>query len=208
MNLKIKRLISDCITDLIDNNISVELVHEKFIDVDCGKGSGYYNCSVLKCATKWPLEYWIDVFTHEYCHFRQEKDKYEGFVTNSCESRFDRYVTKKDYNPPSILNTIRKIQTMELDCEIRSTDLMKRYELDFNFPRIIQRKNAYVYGYTAMHKMKKWYKTPPSSIKEIVNLMPDVFLKPEQYYTIPDYLHRMYKEHCLKLNQDNEKFDV
>ena len=104
------------------------------------------------------------------------------------------------------LRVIHKIQRMEYDCEKKSVDFMNKHNLPFDMDRIIQRNNAYIYFYSIAEKLGGWYYTSPSMVKEIVDVMPKVFLpKVEDYRNVDKpVLFILYKRYCMRKNQETE----
>jgi hypothetical protein len=206
VNLKIKRFVSDVVTDLVDNGISVKLEHTKLSSYFEGKRNikceGWFDEEELVCATKQPLDIWIPVLAHEYSHFRQWKEKSRYYTNGASVAVLDGFLegTKVKSNQ-RLTKAINKIQEMELDCEKRSIDLIGRYGLEFDLSLMIQRANAYIWFYSVVQKLGRWYTTPPGMVEQIIKYMPKVFMCIEYYrgdILETSDLFKLYKKYCMK----------
>jgi hypothetical protein len=90
-------------------------------------------------------------------------------------------------NMNNIDNEIRTSIIVEVDCEKRTVEKIKKYELDsiINIDEYIQKSNAYVLFYLWMRKNRKWYTIgkEPYNIPDVVDIMPKTF---DIDYTILD----------------------
>jgi hypothetical protein len=212
MNKNVGKFISDLVITLISNGITVKLDYDVYSTYEDGKQKiyceGWFDDKSLICSTKHPLEFWVPVFAHEFCHYLQWKEKSSLYTKPKTDFIVDAFIDGKKAEKTKLERAIYKVQTMELDCEKRSVELMKNYNLPFDFDRIIQRANAYIYFYSIAIELGDWYKTSPSLIKEIVNRMPAVFLSDTECYRGVEELKtfNLYKKLCMKKNQENEDF--
>jgi hypothetical protein len=215
MNNNIKTMIGDITADLISNGISIRFSFSKSVpyapyvgdkNIKC---EGWFDESEMVCATNLPEEYWISVLAHEYCHFKQFKEKSKLWASNRAFAIFDGFLEGKKVPTDLLLKSLGKIQIMEADCEKRSVDLLRRYGTGHNYGRITQRANAYITFYNLVRYLGGWYKTPPGMIKEIVDEMPDYFLSDVKLYggaKIDTSIMKLYKSLCMKSGKENEKF--
>jgi translation elongation factor EF-1beta len=90
-------------------------------------------------------------------------------------------------NMNNIDNEIRTSIIVEVDCEKRTVEKIKKYGLDsiINIDEYIQKSNAYVLFYLWMRKNRKWYTIgkEPYNIPDVVDIMPKTF---DIDYTILD----------------------
>jgi translation elongation factor EF-1beta len=90
-------------------------------------------------------------------------------------------------NMNNIDNEIRTSIIVEVDCEKRTVEKIKKYGLDsiINIDEYIQKSNAYVLFYLWMRKNRKWYTIgkEPYNIPDVVSVMPKTF---DIDYTILD----------------------
>jgi hypothetical protein len=79
----------------------------------------------------------------------------------------------------NIDNEIRTSIIVEVDCEKRTVEKIKKYGLDsiINIDEYIQKSNAYVLFYLWMRKNRKWYTIgkEPYNIPDVVSVMPKTF---------------------------------
>jgi hypothetical protein len=208
LNLRVKQFIQDVIFELMENGITVKLEADKSADYKCGKTNiaceGWFDESEFVCATKLPLEYWLTIFGHEFCHYKQFKEKCEYYVSDI--GILDQFLCKKKVSQKKLIDAIYKIQAMEWDCEKRTVQLLKQYELNYNYERVIQRANAYIYFHSVIFELAGWYESSPSQIKEIVDVMPTTFLPIEEYKVVKPELIDLYKNLCLQKNKETEIF--
>jgi translation elongation factor EF-1beta len=82
-------------------------------------------------------------------------------------------------NMNNIDNEIRTSMIVEVDCERRTVEKIKKYGLQslINIDEYIKKSNAYVLFYLWMRKNRKWYTVgkEPYNIPEIINIMPNKF---------------------------------
>jgi hypothetical protein len=194
---------------LIENQVTVK--YDSSSRVGYRHGRNFINCEgwfdetvpELVCGAKKSTEAFLMVLCHEFCHFRQWKEK-SGFCSDSITTTLDDFLSGKKLSKPRIFKCTKAVREMEWDCEKRSVTLMKQYGLSYNMKRMIQRANAYIFFYTALPTLKKWYKTGPSSIKEIVDLMPDEFLPIGAYDALPDGYIDLCRKHCFRFGKETE----
>lgn len=169
------------------------------------KVSGYFDedNKTLACALGKPTEQWLSILVHEFNHMQQSIEKAK--VWTDIETRYyeygevlDSFLNGKKYPSRVIKECIRRNRDMELDCEIRSVDMIRYFGLNINVEEYIKQANSYVYFYTVMGITKRWCDKPPYAIREIVECMPTKFLKPDEYNYIDKDLINLYKEKCYK----------
>ena len=194
MNNNIAKLIADVSKKCIENKINFRLEYAEQVDTNNIPCSGYFDEESLVVAVKKKkTEDWLDILVHESCHLDQciEKSKYwypddvglfvvEGYLKGK------KYSQKKIYN--AFINTI----SMEMDCEKRTIQKIKKYKLNINIDLYIQKANSYLFGYGAVFKDKFWPKAPYENPK-IYLKMPKKFLTAEEYFDVPDKYLKLYK---------------
>ena len=201
MNKKIAfEMISQIAEECIKNNITFNLSAEKKVclvnepkELGC---SGFFDpdYKILSVATQKAFKDWFPILLHEYNHMLQyiekpeffgEEDRLWEWLTNKIE------LTKKDIK--KVIDTTREI---ELDCEIRTVKMIEaRSELEINIDDYIKKANSYLYFYSIVAKHRKWSNKPPYSIKEIVELMGNKFIK--NYWKMPDGYEELVIKYCL-----------
>lgn len=85
---------------------------------------------------------------------------------------------------------------VELDCEKRTIEKAKKYNLPVNIKEEIQKANSYILFYTFVKESRKW-NTPgkaPYQIREVWSKMPDTF--EIDYAQIPEDIRELYRKYC------------
>ena len=149
---------------------------------------------------------WVSILAHEYCHLKQYIERHPTLVLvdrgEGSNARFDKYLmrTKMDrpYTPFKKRRDVQKIVANELDCEKKTSRLIKRYKLPIDPVNYIQGANAYLMSYYFSEKMRVWLSGRNSAWKNqiIMDHMPTYYLKTEADY------RRAYKNlHLIFLSQ-------
>jgi hypothetical protein len=137
----------------------------------------------------------LETLVHESSHMDQwisQIDMWTKSKSYDDDQVFDDWLTnKREFTKNKIESTVRRIQEVELDCERRAVEKIKRYNLPIDVPTYIKKANSYLLLYTLMKENRKWSKTPPYRIKAIVDVMPDKFLK--DYSKMSGKLKKLYE---------------
>jgi hypothetical protein len=79
MNDKIKSFIGNALVEMIENKVNLKLLRKNRVNIENDDSflNGYFNENPLEfsCAMSKPQKEWIPIFLHEYCHFKQWKEK-------------------------------------------------------------------------------------------------------------------------------------
>lgn len=146
-------------------------------DIGC---SGFFDnkLKLVRVATKKPIEIWLGVLVHEFCHFLQDKEKAPIFTDCYIEGKdcsdimddwFEGRVQLSNEEAKIVFN---KVRDMELDCEIRTVNMIKQYNLPIEIDYYIQMANAYVLSHNMMLDKKAFIRAI-STIPEVKNLPTD-----------------------------------
>ena len=189
---KIKVFIEDLKLYTKENNIKLILSPEKGVQFSEGGilCNGYFDdiTSTLACALGKDVSQWLVILLHESCHMDQWVEKVPEWTENVGMDNIEKWLNGDDtVNMNNIDNEIRTSIIVEVDCEKRTVEKIKKYELDsiINIDEYIQKSNAYVLFYLWMRKNRKWYTIgkEPYNIPDVVNVMPKTF---DIDYTILD----------------------
>lgn len=183
-NKKIDRFLLDSIKKLENNKVKLILSTQDYLKLgrktNC---NGYFeeDKKELAVATGNGLNYWLPILVHETSHFDQWREK------STVWANYSKAVGKE---------IILKTRDLELDCEIRSVEKIKKYDLPINKSEYIKKANAYILFYTFIGNTKRWYVIgkEPYNNKKIVNLMPDHFNI--DYNVLDKKLEKLYHQ-CL-----------
>jgi hypothetical protein len=189
---KIKVFIEDLKLYTKENNIKLVLSPEKGVQFSEGGilCNGYFDdiTSTLACALGKDVSQWLVILLHESCHMDQWVEKVPEWTENVGMDNIEKWLNGDDtVNMNNIDNEIRTSIIVEVDCEKRTVEKIKKYGLDsiINIDEYIQKSNAYVLFYLWMRKNRKWYTIgkEPYNIPDVVNVMPKTF---DIDYTILD----------------------
>jgi hypothetical protein len=138
---------------------------------------------------------------HELCHLHQwvgncptwQRCYIDGEDTSNL---LDAWLLGNiELEPDKLKKVIYSIQDMEMNCEQRALRLIRRFNLSIDPQRYIKEANAYVWQYYAVMQLRLWSQAGrhPSRIDEIVDKMPDRFMKYYEYATMDDEMFELYK---------------
>jgi hypothetical protein len=182
-------------------DVKVVLHDKPFIMCDGLKVSGYFDNGRLSLHVALKNPIWFEILVHEYGHFRQWIEfckvwaKYEREV-----KKWDDWVIKKaEMSKERIDREFKIVRNLELDCEKRSVELIKQFNLPIDVKNYIKGANTYIYFYAFVRKNRKWYnKKSPYKVKEIFDMMPAKFLEPHEYNTMPKGYEEAVEKYCFK----------
>lgn len=164
---------------------------------------GYFGIKppVLGCAIGQPEEDWLGTLVHESCHIDQWVENVQVWKDiypkgKDLDDMFDKWINGKDYPIAVVVDFLKKIQLVELDCEKRSVNKIIEHNLPIDIKQYIKNANAYIYFYRAILGARQWCDVPPYVVKEITDLMPDYFLVDEAYFQTNQSLIDLYKDKC------------
>jgi len=185
----------------VKNKIGFLLSNEKLVKLsyedDSNKSRGFFDeeSRTLAVGTKNPLEEWFGILVHEFNHLNQflEKKFCSKKYVDSSINFWEWLNDKKELSNEKAKTMVNLIREFELDCEKRSYKMIKEMDLGINPEDYIKKANAYMYFYTMVFELKKWYKKPPYA-KELVKLMPTEFLDLEEYFNVPDNIRKELKK--------------
>lgn len=198
------RLVTDCITELCEYNVKIILSPEDtvFIDAENIKVGGYWddtdeNALIFACATGKPLEKWGPIFAHEFCHFLQwiaKEQIWHDFRTISVDDIYNIY-NNKPITEERLLFCLNVCRDIELDCERRTVDLLKKYKIPIKISDYIRGANAYIHFYNHIKQYRRWYppKKMPYARKGLLKASSPKFLK--SYDSIPAKMAAAYKKY-------------
>jgi hypothetical protein len=191
----IKKFINDLKSYTSKNNIKLILSPEMGLDTKGGVCNGYFdgdeqgNIPTLACALGKDVSQWLIILLHESCHMDQWVEQVPEWTENlSGMSNIDDWLSGNDNIDMSLIDKEISLSVKcEVDCEKRTVDKIKKYNLQniINITEYIQKSNAYVLFYLWMRKNRRWYNIgkEPYNQASIVSIMPKTF---EVNYTILD----------------------
>lgn len=146
-------------------NIKLNITDEKFVhlsdNIKCG---GYFQererktPGIIEVATNKPIDKWLSILVHETGHMDQWIEQCDIWVKydNVNPNIMDSWLEGKDYSENTIEKVINAARDMELDCEKRAVDKIKKYKLPINVGDYIQKANCYIFFYNYLKITRKW----------------------------------------------------
>ena len=171
-----KRCLENNITLFTPNTLGVQYPGENI------QTNGYFDPDrrVLACATGKELNKWLLILLHEASHMDQflENDPLFDSLLG-LEETFKWIEGSDDVDINKIDEEIKSGIAVEVDCEKRTVEKIKKYDLEFvaNSEVYTQKSNAYVLSYLWMRQKRKWYKIgfEPYNIESVYTKMPKTF---------------------------------
>ena len=180
----IKAVTMDCAV----SGVRLKLNKANFVKYGSLKVNGYFQTyenakSVLAVATGKEQDKWLKTLVHEYSHMQQWKEDCPAWKalrlskTLNADDVMDKWLSGKTYTNATLDKAFYATMMMELDCEIRSVEAIKKYNLPIDTVEYIQKANAYVLFYKIIRKYKKWYtiNNEPYNNEAIWTKMPKTF---------------------------------
>lgn len=161
----------------------------------CHSGGYWYEATkTLAVATSKPIERWFPILVHESCHMDQwlSNDPRIASWDKACLDFFEWLDSGKMLNRTQLNNVVKLMIELELDCERRAVEKIRKAGLPINISEYIRKANTYLYSYTLIPDYKIW----PSNIyydKELVKQAPKVFKS--NYFT---YMPEMFKKELVR----------
>lgn len=138
------------------------------------KCSGYFDeMNRILVVSKMHPDF-FHTLIHEYCHVLQWKENGPLWKNIDKSSPLvDKWLTGKSVK--NYKKHLAAVRDMELDCEKRAVELMKKWNFPIN--DYVKKANAYVQFYNWLAKTRRWSspENSPYTNKIIVSAMPNKF---------------------------------
>jgi hypothetical protein len=183
----IQKFIDAVTTDCSINEVRLKLHKTNFVKYGNMKVNGFFQSyngnAVLAVAMKKEESKWVKTLVHEYCHMQQWKENCPAWSNLklsrqlNADDVMDCWLSGKRYTNATLDKAFDVVMKMELDCEKRVIETIKKYNLNIDVTEYIQRANAYVLFYKMVRKYKKWYviNKEPYNDESIWSKMPKTF---------------------------------
>ncbi len=168
------------------------------------KSNGFFNpeSNEMAISIGKPVEKWLDTLVHESCHFDQWVQNCKtwrdmiAIKPDACTQLFEWVFDERKLSKEKVMKMACIMRDLELDCERRSVEKIKKYKLPIDTKEYCQKAGAYVMFYNYIVKYKKWYKIgkEPYNNKKIKVLMPTNLNG--KYDKLTPKLEKLYKE-CI-----------
>lgn len=154
----------------------------------------------LAVGMGWPDGKWLEVLVHESCHmdqwvgncqawqdnFLSDGREAVDWINDWCEGRIE-------LNKEELSEIIRRAKNVELDCEKRTIEKIKRWNLGVDTQEYAQRGNAYVHFYDIVGQTRKWNEPgqAPYEIEQVWRSAPRTLVDSPNEELLDAY-HRQY----------------
>ena len=125
---------------------------------------------------------WLSLFAHESSHmdqFLENSEVWNNIFINGRESLdyVMDWVKGEEIEKELISDYIERAFQVELDCEKRTLEKIKNFNLDIDQKEYVKKANSYITFYYIMEKIRKWYIVgkEPYNLVEVWSEMPDNF---------------------------------
>jgi hypothetical protein len=141
--------------------------------------SGYFDGDdkVLVVACGKPVHVWMEILAHEFSHMEQWKsDDRWGKWDGAALKLWSWMDNSAIMNKKQLSNVLDDMIELELDCEMRAVEIIKKWNLPLNIPKYIQKANIYLYSYALMSHLKH-FPTDIYKDENLIKLVPSTFMK-------------------------------
>lgn len=184
--------ISDTVKLCTDNNVKFTLINKN--KVEAAKGiycNGYFLADGSKLelvvACKKSMREWLPILVHESCHLDQYLSNPAKFSMDDDTGCIDEVLQGIKIPNKRFKSAIGKCKRLELDCEKRSADKIKKYNLPIDYNEYVQRSNLYIHFYNWVYINKMWVpKNKTLFCPDLISLMNTTFDK--QFTTTPKFI--------------------
>jgi hypothetical protein len=168
--------------------------------------SGYFIDNgepTLACGVGGDIKVWGPVLAHESSHMDQWIENCKEWRDNywkgrECVDWLDEWCQGKvELTDEEVDDIIDRAIGVELDCEKRTIEKEKKYNLPVNISDEIQKSISYILFYRFIKESKKWNTggKAPYLIKEVWSLMPKSFDECD-FKVVPDNIKEAYYKYC------------
>ena len=167
------------------------------------KCTGYFDEETLAVATKRNEAAWFEVFIHETCHMDQFLEKIPAWnrkiKKRHCPLEMYELYTDNliDVSEDTAIDIQKYCVEIEWDCEKRSVEKIKKFDLGIDTDKYIKKANLYLFLYPFSFRQKKWhsYRKIERNNPNILEVLPKSFLKsPMDYVNIPEEIYYEFKK--------------
>lgn len=199
----LRKFVKDVRTTAKEYGVEIILSDKRSVgdDKPC---NGYFQDGdkpTLAVACGQSFRKWLLVLVHESCHMDQWIEQVPEWTNNLLGTYetmdiIDLWCDHKiELSEEQLDEYIAIAREVELDCEKRSVEKIKEYNLPIDIDEYIQKANAYVWFYTMIKETRQWYKIgrEPYNIKRVWSALPTHFV--DDYNHVP----KEYRELFLDL---------
>jgi len=204
--MSIDKFIFDLINKAKEHKIKIILDPNKVEYSEGSEVSGLFDSENLEITVgiNKSVDEWLPILVHESCHMDQYIENCKAWVDTSIKN-FDAGTILDmwlehlvELNPDQLSIVVDKVLEMELDCEKRSIEKIKKYKLPIDITEYTQKANAYMYFYRALIKTRKWStKVSPYKSEQVWKNMPNKLYDNNSFYKTDNPLVDIIIKECF-----------
>jgi hypothetical protein len=121
---------------------------------------------------------WLSTLVHEFCHLlilKETSRKENNLQYKSSDMMFSWLSKERELSKKEINFYVDVVKLMELECEKRSVEIIKQFDLPIDISTYIKQANAYVIYHEIIKKYRIWSSVPLSEMTNVMSLMSDKF---------------------------------
>lgn len=184
MNKKIKDFIKMVRKDCEEHGVTLCLSRMPYVKHSDGiSTNGFFDDEPeleLAVATGKNDELWFPTLVHEYCHMQQWKEKDPLWEAEESEEDIFEWINGNiELTDKKLSKLVNEARALELDCEKRTVEMIKKHDLGIDIDHYIKKANAYLLFWTYLKESRQWYEVgkEPYNIPEILEVVPKKFVK-------------------------------
>ena len=215
MNKNNETFLHHVLKTCIKHDIGFNLINKERVDNDGIPTNGTFGEEfagenpVLSVATSKPEKVWVRVLVHEFAHLIQylretdlerkiKRALFHSGKRDPATVYFEWIEASKRTSKKLLVKSMEIIRNFEREAELIAVQQIKRWNLPINIKTYIKQANSYLFWYSATLETEVWYtKKAPYRVKEIFNMMPSKFLKPEEYDELPENFLKFCYKYCI-----------
>ena len=179
------------------HGIAIKMPFKKTVIHSGVKCAGYFESDPLEFAVAVGRshKFWLNTFVHETCHIDQWREDlpvwYEKVNDEDPLDLMDAWIQGEiTLDQASIKRMFDIVVEIELDCEKRSVEKIKQYNLPIKLDTYIRKSNAYVWSYRLLQVTREWDHTGAYECPDIWRKMPKHF--DNDYSCLPEPISKIF----------------
>ncbi len=222
---KLGHLLTDLIQTCNEHDVTLILSGTTHVDGDSDplaipwekpRDGGFFSHEphpMLVVATKRKLASWVGILIHESCHMDQWLAGSPYWDTSDDNGEcltamlFEWIDHERELDDETLAKAIQVTRDVELDCERRALEKIKKYDLTriVGVREYIKRANAYILFYNHIAKHRTWYnpKKQPYEMQNVWSKFPSKWL--DDYTVLDSKYEKLYKSIAMRNNKKKKK---
>ena len=178
----VRDFINDSLARCRQNNIRIHLPRAVRVSNKGTYCAGYFDDDPLEFAVACGrnTKKWLSTFVHESCHLDQwleNTELWNGRINGAepiavLDNWLQGQIELEDNTKKQLFD---RIISVELDCEKRSVEKIRKFKLPINTDRYIRESNAYVWSYRLVEETRDWDHSAAYECESVWRAMPNHF---------------------------------